>query len=96
VDQASVPGFHGADSENYVLELDLGGRTTRTLATAALTLSAGSARQVGETQGVTGAETARVIYDPPARAAPYEWYAELTDASGHVTRSDTRMITRDR
>lgn len=41
VKEADVPGFHGTDTENYVIELDLGSRTTRTLATEALSVAAG-------------------------------------------------------
>jgi hypothetical protein len=41
VKEADVPGFHGGDTENYVIELDLGSRTTRTLKAEALSVAAG-------------------------------------------------------
>lgn len=89
VSEPSVPGFHGADTENYVIELDLGSHTTRTLATEALSLAAGAPLQVGATQTTTGSDMASVVYKAPAKGVHHEWYAELTDAAGHVTRSAT-------
>lgn len=88
VNETDVPGFHGADTENYVLELDLGSRTTRTLKTEALSLAAGAPVQVGTMQ-TRGSETASVVYKVPATGVRHEWYVELTDAAGHVTRGDT-------
>ncbi|MFC7767064.1 metallophosphoesterase [Leucobacter soli] len=40
-------GYHGENSENYVIELDLGGSQTRTLDTARITFAAGARRRSG-------------------------------------------------
>ncbi|WP_127818430.1 metallophosphoesterase [Microbacterium sp. CPCC 204701] len=87
VSEAAVPGFHGADTENYVLELDFGGSTTRTLATESLTLAAGAPAEIGDVQTVVGDEPASVRLRGAQAGAPYEWYAEVRDAAGHLTRS---------
>lgn len=84
----TVAGMHGADTENYVLELDLGGSTTRTLATSGLTLAAGAPEQVGEVATAVGQEPVSVVLDAEPDVA-YEWFAELTDAAGNTTRSRT-------
>lgn len=87
ISEAAIPGFHGADSENFVLELDFGGQTTRTLATESLTLAAGAPVQVGPAQTVVGAQPATVVLEGVRSEVDYEWYAELRDDAGHVTRS---------
>lgn len=87
VSEAAVPGFHGSDTENFVLELDFGGQTERTLATQSLTLAVGAPAQIGPAQTVVGAETAAVVLEGAQPGTPYEWYAELRDGAGHVTRS---------
>ncbi|WP_244930848.1 DUF2341 domain-containing protein [Nocardioides sp. W7] len=92
VSEGAVPGFHGSDTENYVVELDLGSHTTRSLATEEITFSAGGPVQVGETQQLVGAETASVVLDVEPGVAQ-EWYAEVLDGAGHTTRSRTSVIS---
>ncbi|WP_308800030.1 DUF2341 domain-containing protein [Agromyces silvae] len=90
--EGAIPGFHGSDSENFVLELDFGGSTTRTLETSSLIMAAGEATRIGPSQGVVGATAATVILEGVRPETAYGWYAELRDGAGHVTRSTTRTI----
>lgn len=93
VSEAAIPGFHGADTENYILELDFGGTTTRTLATESLTLAAGEPAEIADAQTVVGTETASVRLRGAKPDVAYEWYAEVRDAAGHVTRSSASTFT---
>lgn len=93
ISEAAVSGFHGSDSENFVLELDLGANTTRTLQTGSLTLAAGVPTQVGDAQDTRGTQPASVVFTSVQPDTPYQWYAELTDQAGHTTRSTTSTFT---
>jgi hypothetical protein len=93
ISEAAVSGFHGSDSENFVLELDLGATTTRTLQTSSLTLAAGVPTQVGEAQDSRGTQPASVVFSSVQPDTSYQWYAELTDQAGHTTRSATSTFT---
>lgn len=115
ISENDVAGFHGDDSENFVLELDLGGVQTRTLAATGLTLSAGEPIALGAAQPLVGAQagtaTVTAEAEPEAEAGrnvllrlaatevsvpagvEHEWFVELTDAAGHVTRSATGTFT---
>lgn len=87
ISEAAIPGFHGSDSENFVLELDFGGSTERTLATQSLTMSAGAPAQVGPAQSVAGTQPATMVLEGARPDVTYGWFAELKDAAGHTTRS---------
>jgi len=87
-----VPGFHGDDSENFVLELDLGGVQTRTLDAAGLTLAVGAPERVGEPQPVVGAEPVSVVLDGIEPGVTHEWFVELADDGGNVVRSVTSQF----
>lgn len=93
ISEAEVPGFHGDDSENFVLEIDLGFNTTRTIEAQSLTLASGEPTAVGDPIELTGAEETTAVLDGVDQDREYEWYAELTDQSGHVTRSETLRFT---
>ncbi|MEV4571338.1 DUF2341 domain-containing protein [Nonomuraea sp. NPDC049419] len=95
VPAGAIPGFHGADSENFALEIDLGGTTKRTLTAKALTAAAGARRQVGDVRTAVGAEQVSVVLNGLKGGGSYEWYAELRDAAGHVTRSAVSTFTVD-
>ncbi|MBF8184562.1 DUF2341 domain-containing protein [Nonomuraea sp. K274] len=93
VPEGTIPGFHGADTENFALEIDLGGSTTRTLAAESLTVAAGARQQVGDVRSAVGAEQVSVVLDDVEGGGSYEWYAELRDPAGHVTRSAVSTFT---
>lgn len=93
VPEGAIPGFHGDDTENFALEIDLGGATTRTLAAESLTVAAGPREQVGEPRTAVGAEEMSVVLDDAEPGVQHEWYAELRDAAGHVTRSVVSTVT---
>ncbi|MCT2581834.1 metallophosphoesterase [Actinophytocola gossypii] len=89
----AVPGLHGHDTENYVLELDLGGRTTRTLTTSSFTVAAGTPTQVGDTRRTTGDDPVSVTMTRVSPGVAYEWYVVLEDAAGNVTRSAPKVFS---
>lgn len=93
VPAGAIPGFHGADTENFALEIDLGGSTTRTLAAQSLTVAAGTREQVGEVRTAVGAEPVSAVLEDVAGGTTYEWYVELRDGAGHTTRSAVRTFT---
>ena len=93
IDEKAIPGFHGTDSENFVLELDLGGTTTRTVATSALSLSVGEPVQVGDPVESIGDEQIEMVLSGATPGVEYEWYADLEDAAGNVTRSPVSVFT---
>lgn len=93
ISESAIPGFHGADSENFVIELDFGGTTTRTLATDSLTFAAGAPAAIGDAQTVAGETPASIQMTGARPGVTYEWYAELRDGAGHVTRSSARTFT---
>ncbi|PJJ63785.1 DUF2341 domain-containing protein [Compostimonas suwonensis] len=93
VSESDIPGFHGADTENYVLEMDLGGTTTRTLAADSLTLAVGAPTTIGAAQTTIGAEPVSMDLLGARSGVPYEWYAQLSDGSGHTTRSAVSTFT---
>ncbi|TDE29540.1 DUF2341 domain-containing protein [Nonomuraea mesophila] len=93
VPEGAIPGFHGADTENFALEIDLGGTTTRTLAAESLTFAAGARQQAGDVRTAVGAEQISMVLDDLKGGGAYEWYVELRDAAGHVTRSAVSTFT---
>src|SRR5690606_18892650 len=95
ITEGQVPGLYGNDSENFVIELDLGGTTTRTLSTNALTVAAGAPTKIGPTQTTEGDEPVNVVLDGVVPGIRYGWFVDLEDAAGHVTRSrlSTFVIT---
>ncbi|WP_210649044.1 metallophosphoesterase [Nocardioides sp. SYSU D00065] len=93
IEESSTPGFHGDNAENYVLELDLGGTQTRTLAADRVTFSSGVPEQVGEPVDLTGEDVGSVDFSPDL-GVTHEWYAVLTDRSGNSVTSATRTVRR--
>ncbi|GGD72410.1 hypothetical protein GCM10007269_14440 [Microbacterium murale] len=93
IDETTIPGFHGAESENFVLELDLGGSTTRTVATSSLSLAVGDPVQVGASVESVGDEKVEMVLSGAVPGVEYEWYADLKDAAGNVTRSPVSLFT---
>ncbi|GMA30533.1 metallophosphoesterase [Litorihabitans aurantiacus] len=89
----AIPGFHGSDSENFVLELDLGVDDERTLATSALTVAAGESTVVGPVQAAVGAERVEAVLGDLEPGRSYGWYVEVRDGAGHVTRSPVSPVT---
>src|SRR5699024_11787330 len=73
VDPDNVPGFHGEDSENFVLELDLGGETERTLTTSSLTMTVGEPVAVAEAVETVGEESASVVLTGARPDVEYAW-----------------------
>jgi len=93
VDAPSVPGFHGKNAENYIIELDLGGTQTRTLGADRVTFAAGAPQTVGGAIQLTGEELGQTTFEP-AVGENQEWYVILTDRSGNATTSATQLIRR--
>ena len=93
IDPENVPGFHGEDSENFVIDLDLGGETERTLSTDSLTLSVGEPVAVAEAVETAGSGPASVVLTGVQPDVEYAWFADLTDAGGNVTRTPLQTFT---
>ncbi|WP_129783356.1 DUF2341 domain-containing protein [Promicromonospora panici] len=93
VPAGAIPGFHGADTENFALEIDLGGTTTRTLAAESLTVAAGARQQVGDVRTAVGAEPVSAVLEGIEGGTSYEWYVELSDGASHTTRSAVSTFT---
>jgi len=93
IDASAIPGFHGSDSENFVLEVDLGGSDARTLATSGLSLSVGEPVRVGEPVDTIGDEKIEMVLSGAVPGAEYEWYADLVDAAGNTTRSPVSVFS---
>ncbi len=88
-----TPGFHGDNSENYVIEVDLGGTQQRTLETSRVTFSSGAPGALGDPLKLVGAE-AGVMEFAPDLDTTREWYAVLTDEAGNSTTSKTNLVRR--
>lgn len=93
IDPAAVPGFHGSDSENFALEVDLGGSDERTLATTGLSLAVGDPVRVGEPVETVGDEKAEMVLSGAVPGVEYEWFADLVDDAGNATRSPVSLFT---
>lgn len=93
IDPENVPGFHGEDSENFVIDLDLGGETERTLSTDSLTLSVGEPVAVAEAVETAGTQPASVVLTGVQPDVEYAWFADLTDPGGNVTRTPMQTFT---
>ncbi|WP_162893344.1 DUF2341 domain-containing protein [Microbacterium halotolerans] len=93
IDETKIPGFHGTDSENFVLELDLGGTTTRSVSTSGLSLAVGDPVQVGAPVTSIGDEQVEMVLTGATAGVEYEWYADLEDAAGNITRSPVSVFT---
>ncbi len=75
------------NKDEFAIQLDLGGTSTRSLTTNALTLAAGDHQPVGEKQTVVGTGSASVIADGLKAGSSYEWFVTVTDKAGNVTQS---------
>lgn len=81
-----IEGFHGKNAENYVLELDLGSHTTRTLAAQSMTFTAGEPVLVG-TQELVVSGTVEATATGIELGVNYHYFVELTNPAGNTTRS---------
>lgn len=93
IDETQIPGFHGADSENFVLEIDLGDSTTRTVSTSGLSLTIGEPVRIGSPVESVGDEAVEMVLTGAIPGVEYAWYADLTDAAGNATRSAVSVFT---
>ncbi|HIZ37882.1 MAG TPA: DUF2341 domain-containing protein [Candidatus Ruania gallistercoris] len=93
IDPEAIPGFHGSDSENFAIELDLGGATERTLTTESFSMSVGEPVQIAEDVTSIGDEPVTVELEGAVPGVEYAWYADLTDEAGHSTRSAVSTLT---
>src|SRR5690606_626533 len=91
-DGVDIPGYHGNDAENFVLELDLGSHTTRTLATQSMTFSAGQPVLAGSAT-LAGAGTVEVDAAGIELGQTYLYHVDLADQAGNTTRSLVQSFT---
>lgn len=86
-------GYHGENSENYVIELDLGGAQQRTIDTDRVTFASGAPQELGDPVALVGDQLGSVRFSPDLDV-DQEWYAVLTDGSGNHTASKTSVVRR--
>lgn len=93
IPKPNTPGYWGENSENYVIEVDLGGTQERTLATSRVTFAAGTPEAIGEPVTLVGDQQGSVSFSPDLDVTQ-EWYAVLTDAAGNSVTSRTNVVRR--
>jgi uncharacterized repeat protein (TIGR02543 family) len=93
IPKPNTPGYWGENSENYVIEVDLGGTQERTLATSRVTFAAGAPEAIGDPVTLVGDEQGEVTYEPDLDRTQ-EWYVVLTDGSGNSVTSRTNLVRR--
>ncbi len=93
IPKPSTPGYWGENSENYVIEVDLGGAQQRTLETSRVTFASGAPEALGDPVTLVGDERGEVTFHPDLDVTQ-EWYAVLTDASGNSVTSKTNIVRR--
>lgn len=93
IPKPTTPGYWGENSENYVIEVDLGGAQQRTLETSRITFASGAPEAIGDPVRLVGDQRAEVAYQPDLDVTQ-EWYAVLTDTSGNSTTSRTNVVRR--
>lgn len=97
--QMTGPGeYHQTDADNFVIPVDLGGTSVRTITTSSLHLATAPDEPVGDPVDVVGPGTASV--ELPARMlrprTTVRWYAVVTDAAGNSTVSGHRTFAVER
>ncbi|HTW17422.1 MAG TPA: metallophosphoesterase [Nocardioides sp.] len=93
IPKPSTPGYWGENSENYVIEVDLGGAQQRTLETSRVTFASGAPEALGEPVTLVGDEQGEVTFHPDLDVTQ-EWYAVLTDGAGNSVTSKTNIVRR--
>jgi uncharacterized repeat protein (TIGR02543 family) len=93
VPKPSTPGYWGENSENYVIEVDLGGTQERTLATSRVTFASGAPQALGDPVTLVGQQQGEITFNPDLDVTQ-EWYAVLSDESGNTVTSKTNVVRR--
>ena len=83
-----TPGMHKVNMEEFVLPVDFGGSSNRTLQTSALTMTCGDPKPVGAPQNITGSQAASVEMTGLTQGMGYQWFVTITDQAGHMAQSD--------
>lgn len=83
-----TPGMYKVNMEEFVLPVDFGGTSARTLETSSLTMTCGEAQPVGEPQSITGNQKVSVEMEGLVDGMGYEWFVTVTDQAGHTAQSD--------
>ncbi len=91
--QTDKTGLYQKNKDEFVIQTELGGDGTRTLATTGLTMTADTASPIGETVTVQGPGKAQVTWSGLAAGQTYSWYALLTDEAGNTTKTDLQTFT---
>ena len=96
----TVPGpYHQVNADEFVIPLDFGGTTTRTLTTSSLLVATAEDEPLGDPVALTGPDVATLglagVTDLVPRTT-VRWYAVLTDAAGHRTASGQRAFAVER
>ncbi|WP_129711066.1 metallophosphoesterase [Haloactinopolyspora alba] len=91
-------GYHQRDADNFVIPVDLGGTSVRTLTTSSLSLATEPDEPIGDPVQLVGPDVASVeLRRPDLRPRTrVRWYAEVTDAAGHRTVSEHRSFAVER
>lgn len=84
-----TPGMQKVNMEEFVIPVDFGGSSVRSLETGSLTLSCGEAAPVGEPQTIVGDQAASVEMTGLLDNTGYEWFVVLTDEAGNSLTSAT-------
>ena len=90
--QTETPGMYKKNMEEFVIPVDFGGNTERSVRTDSLTISCGDAKPLGEAQNIVGSQSVSVDFEGLEMNTGYEWYAVLTDEAGHSTVSKTMQF----
>ncbi|WP_244931177.1 metallophosphoesterase [Nocardioides sp. W7] len=93
VPKPNTPGYWGENSENYVIEVDLGGVQERTLDASRVTFASGAPETIGDPITLVGDQQGEVAFHPDLDVSQ-EWYAVLTDGSGNRVTSKTNIVRR--
>ena len=90
--QTDKSGLYQINKDEFVIQTDFGGTTTRTLATSALKMMADTTVQIGETQQMVGPGTVSVRWDNLMAGETYTWFAILTDEAGNSTKTQPQSF----
>lgn len=91
--QTDKTGLYQKNKDEFVIQMDLGGYTSRTLTTTSLSMTADGTAQIGEMQTVTGPGTVSVQWQGLESGKAYTWYTVLTDKAGNTTTSEEKTFT---
>lgn len=81
------------NKDEFAIQLDLGGTSTRNLTTNSLTLAAGDNQKIGEKQTVVGNGKASVTVNSLQAGSSYEWFVTVTDRAGNVVTSAPKSFS---